>query len=138
MEKECHASFVSKSADPHNCKPKHKCIKVLIDVNDNGSWHIWSEFHLIIFRRHRTTWEISVFVHVKVLGLVGCGFRVYKRCDRIVLRTKRWFDEFIEDYLVEENMWSFRGLIGKTRLNLGLYERKRENFMKFWGCMNST
>lgn len=101
-------------------RPKHKCIKVLIDVNDNGSWHIWSEFHLIIFRRRRTTWEISVFVHVKVLGLVGCGFRVYKRYDRIVLRTKRWFDEFIEDYLVEENMWSFRGLIGKTRLHLGL------------------
>jgi hypothetical protein len=31
-----------------------------------------------------------------------------------VLGIKRWFDELFDGYLVQESMWGFRFLIGKT------------------------
>jgi hypothetical protein len=32
-----------------------------------------------------------------------------------VLEIKRWFDELLNGYLVEESMWGFRVLIGKRK-----------------------
>ena len=65
------------------------------------------------------------------LGLgefVDLGF---KNCRRkgyvVVLGIKRWFDELIDGYLVEESMWDFWVLIGK-RKGLGLQGRRRREF----------
>ena len=55
----------------------------------------------------------------------------------VVIGFKRWFDELFDGYLLEESMWDLQFLVGR-RKSLRLHGGKRENFIVFTGCMNST
>ena len=55
----------------------------------------------------------------------------------VVIGFKRWFDELFDGYLLEESMWGLQFLVGR-RKSLRLHGGKRENFIVFTGCMNST